>query len=71
VFAATPPPSRGLPPGSTGGLDPAATIFATSDGGGYWISTALGKVTPFGDAPNDGDVSALHLNGDIIAASGS
>jgi hypothetical protein len=33
--------------------------------------TALGKVSSFGDAPNDGDMSATHLNGPIVAASGS
>ena len=60
-----------LPPGSAGALDPASAIFATSDGGGYWVVTALGKVSNFGDAPNDGDMSGTHLNGPIIAASGS
>jgi hypothetical protein len=33
--------------------------------------TALGKVSPFGDAPSDGDMSGTHLNGPIVAASGS
>ncbi|MGD0749751.1 MAG: hypothetical protein ABSB68_18340, partial [Acidimicrobiales bacterium] len=61
----------GLPGGSAGGLNPASAIFATSDGGGYWVVTALGKVSTFGDAPNDGDMSGTHLNGPIIAASGS
>ena len=61
----------GLAAGSAGGLDPAAAVFATSDGGGYWVVTAQGKVTSFGDAPNDGDMSGTHLNGSIIAASGS
>jgi hypothetical protein len=60
-----------LPPGSAGGLNPASAIFDTSDGGGYWVVTALGKVSDFGDAPNDGDMSGTHLNGPIIAASGS
>ena len=60
-----------LPPGSAGGLDPASAIFDTSDGGGYWVVTALGRVSNFGDAPNDGDMSGTHLNGPIIAASGS
>jgi hypothetical protein len=59
------------PPGSAGGFDPAASIFATSDGGGYWVTTAEGRVYTFGDAPNDGDMSGAHLNGAIIAASGS
>jgi hypothetical protein len=33
--------------------------------------TAMGKVANFGDAPNDGDMSGTHLNGPIVAASGS
>jgi hypothetical protein len=60
-----------LPPGSAGGFDPASAIFETSDGEGYWVVTGLGQVTAFGDAPADGDMSATHLNGSIIAASGS
>ncbi len=61
----------GMPAGSAGGFDPASAIFATSDGGGYWVVTALGKVSSFGDAPSDGDMSGTHLNGPIVAASGS
>jgi hypothetical protein len=62
----------GRPPaGSSGGLNPASAIFDTSDGSGYWVGTALGKVSAFGDAPNDGDMSSTHLNGSIVAASGS
>jgi hypothetical protein len=57
--------------GATGGINPATAIFATSDGGGYWAADAQGKVFTFGDAPNDGDMSGTHLNGSIIAASGS
>jgi hypothetical protein len=57
--------------GATGGNNPASAIFTTSDGGGYWVSDALGKVFTFGDAPNHGDMSGTHLNGPIIAASGS
>jgi hypothetical protein len=34
------------------------------------VSTALGKVYNFGDAPADGDMSGTHLNGSIIAATG-
>jgi hypothetical protein len=52
------------------GFDPATAIAATADGQGYWITTALGKIYPFGDAPNDGDMSGTHLNGAIIAAAG-
>jgi hypothetical protein len=55
----------------TGGLDPDNAIFATSDGGGYWVANATGAVFTFGDAPNDGGMSGTHLNGSIIAASGS
>ncbi len=60
-----------MPAGATGGFNPATAIFATSDNGGYWVADALGKVFTFGDAPNDGDMSGTHLNGSIIAASGS
>jgi kumamolisin len=60
-----------VPPGATGGLNPATAIFVTSDNGGYWVSDALGKVFTFGDAPGDGDMSGTHLNGPIVAASGS
>ena len=60
-----------VPAGATGGFNPATAIFATSDNGGYWVADALGKVFTFGDAPNDGDMSGTHLNGPIIAASGS
>ena len=59
-----------LPGGAAGGLNPATAIFATSDGQGYWVATAKGKVYDFGDAPSDGDMSATHLNGPIIAATG-
>ena len=64
-------PLGGMPAGSAGGFDPASAIFATSDGGGYWVVTALGKVSSYGDAPDDGDMSGTHLNGPIVAASGS
>ena len=61
----------GMPPGSAGGFNPASAVFATSDGAGYLVVTAAGKVSCFGDAPADGDMSATHLNGPIVAASGS
>ena len=51
--------------------NPATAIFATSDGAGYWVASALGAVFNFGDAPNDGGMAGTHLNGSIIAASGS
>jgi hypothetical protein len=72
VFAYGDAAFLGSPPaGSAGGLNPASAIFATSDGGGYWVVTAVGKVSAFGDAPNNGDMSSTHLNGSIVAASGS
>ncbi len=61
----------GAPLGATGGIDPATAIFTTSDGGGYWVVAANGTVYPFGDAPNDGGANVFHLNGPIIAATGS
>jgi hypothetical protein len=64
-------PLGNAPAGATGGLNPASAIFATSGGGGYWIADALGKVFTLGDATNEGDMSGTHLNGPIIAASGS
>jgi hypothetical protein len=57
--------------GAVGGFNPASAIFVTSDNGGYWVSDALGDVYTFGDAPNDGSMAGTHLNGSIIAASGS
>ena len=60
-----------VPAGATGGFNPASAIFVTSDNGGYWVSDALGDVYPFGDVPNDGSMAGTHLNGSIIAASGS
>jgi hypothetical protein len=60
-----------VPPGAPGGVNPASAIFVTSDNGGYWVSDALGRVFTFGNAPNQGDMSGTHLNGPIIAASGS
>jgi hypothetical protein len=59
-----------LPPGATSITDPATAIFVTDDGAGYWVVTAQGKVYPFGDAPPQGDMSATHLNGSIVAATG-
>ena len=60
-----------VPAGATGGLNPASAIFVTSDNAGYWVSDALGDVYTFGDAPNDGSMAGTHLDGSIIAASGS
>ena len=58
-------------PGAVGGFNPASAIFVTSDNAGYWVCDALGDVYTFGDAPNDGSMAGTHLNGSIIAASGS
>jgi len=61
----------GSPFGQIEFSNPASAIFATSDGGGYWVVTANGTVYAFGDAPNDGDMSAAHLNGPIVAGTGT
>jgi hypothetical protein len=63
--------SFGSPAGLTGGSNPATAIFATSTGNGYWVATANGMVYNYGDAPAEGGASSLHLNGSIVAASGS
>ena len=60
----------GSPAGQFGGLNPANAVFATSDGGGYWVVSANGTVENFGDAPNDGGMNGTNLNGSIIAATG-
>jgi hypothetical protein len=52
-------------------LNPATAIFATGDGGGYWVASANGTVDAFGDASNDGGANHYKLNGPIITASGS
>ena len=41
--SATPTSWGACPPGTAGGFDPASAIFATSDGGGYWVATAAGQ----------------------------
>jgi hypothetical protein len=51
--------------------NPTSAIFATSDGSGYWVTTANGAVYAYGDAAYDGGMSASHLNGVIVAATGS
>jgi hypothetical protein len=35
-----------------------------------WIVSANGSVFAYGDAPNDGGMGGLHLNGAIIAGTG-
>jgi hypothetical protein len=51
--------------------NPASAIFSTPDGGGYWVTATSGAVYAYGDAPYYGGVSTLHLNGPIVAATGS
>jgi hypothetical protein len=63
--------SLGSPLGGISPINPTNAIFATSSGAGYWVSTANGTVYAYGDAPNDGGTSGLHLNGPIIAATGT
>ena len=60
----------GSPAGQFGGLNPAFAIFATADGGGYWVASADGAVDNYGDAPNDGSMAGKGLNGSIIAGTG-
>ena len=45
-------------------------MLTTSGGEGYWIVTADGELSPYGDAPHDGAISGVRLNGSIIAATG-
>ncbi len=61
----------GSPFGQIQFSNPASAIFATSDGDGYWITTFSGAVYAYGDAPYYGGVSSHHLNGLIVAATGS
>jgi hypothetical protein len=44
--------------------------LTTADGGGVWIVSANGSDFACGDAPNDGGMGGLHLNGAIIAGTG-
>ena len=41
--------------------------MATKDGQGYWLSSADGGVFTFGDAPFEGSLGALPLQGPIVA----
>jgi hypothetical protein len=62
--------NRGGPVGSVGGLNPATAIITTSDGGGYWVASSNGSLFTYGDAPNEGGMSDVHLNDSIIAGKG-
>ena len=55
--SAEPPGGGCLPVRPEGSIRPASAIFAMSQGGGCWIVTALGGVSPYGVSPDDGDMS--------------
>jgi hypothetical protein len=61
----------GSPFGQIEFSNPASAIFGTADGGGYWVTSFNGTVYAYGDAPNDGGMSTVHLNGQIVGATGS
>ncbi len=63
-------PSYGSANDDVGGSHPAATIFATADGGGYWVVSSNGSVITENNAPDDGEANNLHLNRRIIAGTG-
>jgi hypothetical protein len=44
------------------------SLSATPDGGGYWVFTNLGRVIPFGNAQNFGDMSSVALNGPVLGS---
>lgn len=60
----------GGPFGAANRANPATAIFTTSDGGWYRVSSANGSVCTQGDAPFQGVLSSVHLNGSIIAPTG-
>ncbi len=41
-------------------------MAATPDGGGYWIATSTGAVTPYGDAHLYGSMAGQHLNRPVV-----
>ena len=51
-------------------FNPAAAIFRTADGFGYWVAAARGDVFGYGSAPYLGGMAAAGLNGQIIGAFG-
>jgi hypothetical protein len=60
----------GGPVSPTNAAERSSAIFSTSDGKGYWVTSASGNVYSYGDAPNDGNIAGTKLNGAIIAATG-
>jgi subtilisin family serine protease len=52
-----------LPPGER-----VAAVSGLPDGGGYWVFTDRGRVLAFGAAPALGDLSAVPLNGPVVAS---
>jgi sugar lactone lactonase YvrE len=46
----------------------ATSLSTTPTGDGYWIFTTKGRVLPFGDAGFYGDMSAIALNGPVLAS---
>ncbi len=56
-------------PTPTGALNaPMAAAVRTPDGGGLWLFGADGGVFTLGDAPFEGSLGGLHLQGPIVAA---
>jgi len=55
-------------PGTRGGPGPAAVVgIAAKPGGvGYWLVTANGQVSAFGDARSYGSIGDLHLNEPVV-----
>jgi hypothetical protein len=65
----TPPPPPVPPPPpcfSPATMCETVGMASSTDGGGYMVVTAFGKVFTFGDAANDGDVSGEALNAPIV-----
>jgi hypothetical protein len=46
----------------------AAALSGLPDGSGYWIFTNRGRAIPFGAAEHFGDMSAIPLNGPVVAS---
>jgi hypothetical protein len=52
---------------SVGSSLPVVAMASTTDGAGYWIANAAGRVWNFGDAPALGDLSGMSLTAPIVA----